>query len=52
MIIQRVAFTVSALPNPQVLVEQIFSYFKRILWENHANLSAELTEVILFIKTN
>ena len=51
-ILQKVSFTVTALPPTQVTVEQLFSALRIIRSDLRASMKEDLLEAILFLRTN
>lgn len=51
-IVQPVARVVSCLPSTQVSVERMFSHLKLVLRDNRARMGNDLTEAIVFLRTN
>ena len=52
LIVQPVSQVISCLPCTQVSVERMFSHLKLVLRENRARMGNELTDVIVFMRTN
>ena len=51
-IVQPVSRIISCLPCTQVSVERMFSHLKLVLRENRARMGNELTDAIVFMRTN
>ena len=51
-ILQKVSFTVTALPPTQVTVERLFSALRIIRSDLRASMKEDLLEAILFLRTN
>jgi len=51
-ILQKVSFTVTALPPTQVTVERLFSVLRIIRSDLRASMKEDLLEAILFLRTN
>ena len=51
-IVQKVAFTVTALPPAQVSVERLFSALHLISFVLRASMKEDLIEAILFLRSN
>ena len=52
LIVQPVLRIMSCLPCTQVSVERMFSHLKLVLRENRARMGNELTDAIVFMRTN
>ena len=52
LIVQSVSRIISCLPCTQVSVERMFSHLKLVLRENRARMGNELTDAIVFMRTN
>ena len=51
-ILQKVAYTVTALPATQVSVEKLFSALRIIRSDLKTSMKEDLLEAILFLRTN
>ena len=51
-ILQKVAYTVTALPSTQVSVERLFSALRIIRSDLRTSMKEDLLEAILFLRTN
>ena len=52
LIVQPVSRIISCLPCMQVSVERMFSHLKLVLRENRVRMGNELTDAIVFMRTN
>ena len=52
LIVQPVSRIVSCLPCTQVSVERMFSHLKLVLRENRVRMGNDLTDAIVFMRTN
>ena len=52
LIVQPVSRIISCLPCAQVSVERMFSHLKLVLRENRVQMGTELTDAIVFMRTN
>ena len=52
LIVQPVSQVISCLPSTQVSVERMFSHLKLVLRENRVRMGTELTDAIVFMRTN
>ena len=52
LIVQPVSRIISCLQCTQVSVERMFSHLKLVLRENRARMGNELTDAIVFVRTN
>ena len=52
LIVQPVSQIISCLPCTQVSVERMFSLLKLVLRENEVRMGNELTDAIVFMRTN
>jgi len=51
-ILQKVAYTVTALPSTQVSVERLFSALRIVRSDLRTSMKEDLLEAILFLRTN
>ena len=51
-ILQKVAYTVTALPSTQVSVKRLFSALRIIRSDLRTSIKEDLLEAILFLRTN
>ena len=51
-LVQPVCRVISCLPSTQVSVEQMFSHLKLVLRENRASMGNDVTDAIVFLRTN
>ena len=51
-ILQPVSRIISCLPCAQVFVERMFSHLKLVLRENRVRMGNELTDAVVFMRTN